>query len=59
MEVKVGKYTFVITENIESWNGITTNINYKIGGNIRDCGKPSFVNYVPLKGITPFTPLHI
>ena len=37
MEVKVGKYTFVITENIESWNGITTNINYKIGGNIRDC----------------------
>ena len=26
MEVKVGKYTFVITENIESWNGITTNI---------------------------------
>ena len=44
MEVKVGKYTFVITKNIESWNGITTNINYKIGGNIRDCGKPSFVN---------------
>jgi len=37
MEVKVGKYTFVITENVDSWNGITTNINYKIGGNIRDC----------------------
>jgi hypothetical protein len=37
MEIKVGKYTFVITENVDSWNGIITNINYKIGGNIRDC----------------------
>jgi hypothetical protein len=37
MEIKVGKYTFVITETVDSWNGIITNINYKIGGNIRDC----------------------
>lgn len=37
MEIKVGKYTFVITENVDTWNGITTNINYKIGGNIQDC----------------------
>jgi hypothetical protein len=32
-----GKYTFFITNNIETWNGVITGINYKIGGNIRDC----------------------
>jgi len=37
MEVKKGKYTFIITNNIETWNGVITGINYKIGGNIRDC----------------------
>ena len=37
MEVKHGKYTFFITNNIETWNGVITGINYKIGGNIRDC----------------------
>jgi len=37
MEVKKGKYTFFITNNIETWNGVITGINYKIGGNIRDC----------------------
>ena len=37
MEVKKGKYTFFITNNIERWNGVITGINYKIGGNIRDC----------------------
>ena len=37
MEVKNGKYTFFITNNIETWNGVITGINYKIGGNIRDC----------------------
>lgn len=37
MEVKKGKYTFFITKNIETWNGVITGINYKIGGNIRDC----------------------
>ena len=37
MEVKKGKYTFVITNNIETWNGVITGINYKICGNIRDC----------------------
>lgn len=37
MEVKRGKYTFFITNNVETWNGVITEINYKIGGNIRDC----------------------
>jgi hypothetical protein len=37
MEVKKGKYTFFITNNIETWNGFKTGINYKICGNIRDC----------------------
>lgn len=37
VEVKKGKYTFFITNNIETWNGVITGINYKIGGNIRDC----------------------
>jgi len=37
MEVKKGKYTFFITNNIETWNGVITGINYKIVGNIRDC----------------------
>jgi hypothetical protein len=37
MEVKKGKYTFFITNNIETWNGVITGINYKICGNIRDC----------------------
>ena len=37
MEVKKGKYTFFITKNIETWNDVITGINYKIGGNIRDC----------------------
>ena len=37
MEVKRGKYTFFITNNIETWTGVITGINYKIGGNIRDC----------------------
>jgi hypothetical protein len=37
MEVKKGKYTFFITNNIETWNGLITGINYKIDGNIRDC----------------------
>ena len=37
MEVKKGKYTFFITNNIETWNGFITGINYKIGGNIHDC----------------------
>jgi len=36
MEVKKGKYTFFITNNIETWNGVITGMNYKIGGNIRD-----------------------
>ena len=30
MEVKNGKYTFFITNNIETWNGVITGINYKI-----------------------------
>jgi hypothetical protein len=37
MEVKKGKYTFFIMNNIETWNGVITGINYKISGNIRDC----------------------
>jgi len=37
MEVKKGNYTFFITNNIETWNGVITGINYKICGNIRDC----------------------
>ena len=37
MEVKWGKYTFFITNSVETWNGVITGINYKIGGNIRDC----------------------
>ena len=37
MDVKKGKYTFFITNNIETWNGVITGINYKICGNIRDC----------------------
>jgi hypothetical protein len=36
MEVKNGKYTFFITNNIETWNGLITGMNYKISGNIRD-----------------------
>jgi hypothetical protein len=37
MEVKKGKYTFFITNSVDTWNGIITGINYKIRGNIRDC----------------------
>ncbi len=36
MEVKKGKYTFFITNNIETWNGVITGMIYKISGNIRD-----------------------
>ena len=55
MEVKKGKYTFFITENIETWNGVTTGINYKIGGNIRDCVNISvqFDNNVAVSAYIP------
>ena len=37
VEIKNGKYIFIVTNNIETWNDVVTGINYKIGGNIRDC----------------------
>ena len=57
MEVKKGKYTFFITNNIETWNGVITGINYKIGGNIRDCVNISvqFDNNVAVSAYIPHT----
>ena len=55
MEVKKGRYTFFITNNIETWNGVITGINYKIGGNIRDCVTISvqFDNNVAVSAFIP------
>ncbi len=57
MEVKKGKYKFFITNNIETWNGVITGINYKIGGNIRDCVNISvqFDNNVAVSASIPHT----
>lgn len=55
MEVKKGRYTFFITNNIETWNGVITGLNYKIGGNIRDCVTISvqFDNNVAVSAFIP------
>jgi hypothetical protein len=60
MEVKKGKYTFFITNNIETWNGVITGINYKIGGNIRDCVNISvqFDNNVAVSASIPHAMYH-
>lgn len=57
MEVKKGKYNFFITNNIETWNGVITGINYKICGNIRDCVHISvqFDNNVAVSASIPHT----
>ena len=57
MEVKKGKYIFFITNNIETWNGVITGINYKICGNIRDCVNISvqFDNNVAVSAYIPDT----
>lgn len=36
MKVRKGKYTFFITNDIETWNGVITGVNYKICENNRD-----------------------
>ncbi len=44
MEVTVGKYHFIITENVNTWNNMVINKTYAIGGNISDCAN-IYVNF--------------
>ena len=57
VEIKNGKYIFIVTNNIETWNDVVTGINYKIGGNIRDCVNISvqFDNNMAVSASIPHT----
>lgn len=49
--VKVGKYTFVITENVMSFNDMIISHTFKIGGSYDDCMSVSYT----YRGLTPIS----